>query len=203
MSNATLDPKAAAVLEAWFDTAAATGPLDPKMDRWFGRDEAFDASLRERFTDDLAKAAAGGYVEWEATPEGALARVVLLDQFSRNIYREGPLAYRGDGEALAAAERMVANGFDAQINWHARPFVYLPFEHSESLPVQQRSVELFSQLATQGPDGTEKQAAMLVDYARKHQDVIVQFGRFPHRNEALGRESTDEERAFLKSGRGF
>ena len=191
------------VLRAWFDTDDAEAITTPLMDRWFKSDPAFDAYLRERFGAHIDDGARGALAAWEASPAGALALVVLLDQFSRNVHRGSPLTYAADPAALRLAERMVARGDDRGVAWLARSFVYLPFEHAESLPAQDRAVELFTALAAEAPAHLTALGANLLDYAHKHRAVVARFGRFPHRNADLGRESTAEERGFLEGGRGF
>lgn len=191
------------VLRAWFDTDDAAAINAPLMDRWFKPDPALDASLRARFGAHIDDGARGALAAWEETPAGALALVVLLDQFSRNVHRGSARTYAADPAALSLAARMVARGDDRRVAWLARPFVYLPFEHAESLPAQDRAVELFTALAAEAPEGFAPLGANLLDYAHKHRAVIARFGRFPHRNDEVGRESTAEERAFLEGGRGF
>ncbi len=191
------------VLRAWFDTDDAAAITTPLMDRWFKPDPAFDASLRARFGAHIDDGARGALAAWEASPAGALALVVLLDQFSRNIHRGSALTYAADPAALSLAERMVARGDDRRVAWLARSFVYLPFEHAESLAAQDRAVELFTALAAEAPAHLTALGANLLDYAHKHRAVVARFGRFPHRNADLGRESTAEERGFLEGGRGF
>lgn len=191
------------VLRAWFDTDDATAIATPLMDRWFKPDPALDDALRARFGALIGDGARGDLAAWEETPAGALALVVLLDQFSRNVHRGSALTYAADPAALSLAERMVARGDDRRIAWLARSFVYLPFEHAESLPAQDRAVGLFTALAAEAPAHLSALGANLLDYAHKHRAVIARFGRFPHRNAELGRESTAEEQGFLVGGRGF
>lgn len=191
------------VLRAWFDTDDATAITTPLMDRWFKTDPALDDALRARFGAAIDDGARGDLAAWEETPAGALALVVLLDQFSRNVHRGSARTYAADPAALRLAERMVARGDDRRVAWLARSFVYLPFEHAESLPAQDRAVALFTALAAEAPEGLAALGANLLDYAHKHRAVIARFGRFPHRNAELGRESTAEERDFLAGGRGF
>jgi uncharacterized protein (DUF924 family) len=184
------DPLAADILVFWF------GPQDApagnaSRDVWFRKDAAFDAEIRERFGDATAVALAGGYGEWCATAGGALARVLLLDQFMRNIHRDTPAAFAGDARALATAEYAVDRGFDRALDVYGRWFLYLPFEHAEDRNMQQRSIALFGALER------ETGIAGPLEWAQKHADVIARFGRYPHRNAILGRESTPEELAFL------
>lgn len=179
------------VLEFWF---GAPGSVEHGSLRkcWFEKDPAFDAEIRRRFLALVDEAAAGRLDGWADRPEGLLALIVLLDQFPRNLFRDAPRAFATDAQALALAQQALAQGVDAQLMPVARAFIYLPFEHSEDLAMQDRAVALFSALAQHG----EAFAAYL-DYAERHRDVIRRFGRFPHRNAILGRTSTPEEIAFL------
>jgi uncharacterized protein (DUF924 family) len=182
----TVDDLPARVLAFWFGPP----PLAPRAE-WFRKDDRFDAAIRERFGEAVGIALAGGYGDWSATPAGALARILLLDQFTRNIHRGTPLAFAGDERALATAEDAVARGFDRQLDPIERRFCYLPFEHSEDLAVQQRSLALFRALADDTGDRDP------LDWAEKHEVIIRRFGRYPHRNAILGRASTPDELAFL------
>ena len=177
------------VLAFWFGEPPAT----EARAEWFRKDETFDALIRERFADTLEAALHGGLREWDATPSGALARIVVLDQFTRNALRDTPRAFAGDGLALAAAQALVAAGADRTLGPWQRQFVYLPFEHAEDLDQQQRALELFGALGREHPDTAE-----LLAWARKHHDIVARFGRFPHRNAVLGRASTADETEFLR-----
>lgn len=159
---------------------------------WFGKDPALDAELRRRFEAHWRRAAAGELGGWEASPDGALALTILLDQFPRNMFRDTPDAFATDGRAREVAARAVARGFDLAVPPIQRFFFYLPFEHSEDLADQERSVRLSAQFRDD-PD-----LADVYDYAVRHRDVIARFGRFPHRNAILGRASTSAEVAFLR-----
>ncbi|HJV60063.1 MAG TPA: DUF924 family protein [Albitalea sp.] len=180
------------VLRFWF----ADGGL---RDEWFRKDESFDALIRERFGTLVERAIEGGLLDWQDAPDAALARILLLDQFTRNIHRGTARAFAGDALALAAARSMVSTGQDLALPPERRAFVYLPFEHAEDLVAQDEAVRLFTALAHQAPEMNG-----MLDYARRHRAVIARFGRFPHRNAALGRASTPEEAAFLQQpGSGF
>jgi uncharacterized protein (DUF924 family) len=159
-------------------------------DRWYQADPGFDALVRARFQAVHEAAAAGKLSDWEQTPAGALALVIVLDQFPRNMFRGSARAFATDRLALAVADRAIARGFDREFPMPERIFFYLPFEHSESLADQERSVALCQ--ATGDADA--------IKWAQLHLDVIRRFGRFPHRNEMLGRGSTPAEIAFLKGG---
>lgn len=156
--------------------------------RWFTRDEAFDRAFRERFLA-LHERAAGGELDdaWGREPESALALVLLLDQFPRNSFRGSARAYATDERARRVADRALAAGHDERVPAALRFFFFLPFEHSESLEDQDRSVALH-------------RAVGMAEWAEQHRELIRRFGRFPHRNAVLGRESTEEEKAFLAAG---
>ncbi|WP_201316057.1 DUF924 family protein [Dyella sp. EPa41] len=184
------------VLEFWFDPAAEV--------HWFDRDDAFDAHVRERFGAALDAAVRGELDGWEATPEGWLALLIVLDQFSRNIYRDDARAWSHDAKAQALALAGVARGDDQRLAPLRRLFAYLPLEHAEDLSLQRHCVQLFERLVEPLSAGQRAQFENFLDYARRHHDVIERFGRFPHRNAVLGRPSTDAEQAYLaRPGSGF
>ena len=168
------------VLEFWF--SAATQP------HWFARSEAFDARLREALGPLHARAARGELDGWASTPRGALALILLLDQAPRNLHRGSANAFACDAQALRHARALVDAGLDRELSEHERLFIYLPFEHSESLADQDRSCQLTRELPT----------PLWADYADKHRVIIARFGRFPHRNAILGGVSTPEELLFLQ-----
>jgi uncharacterized protein (DUF924 family) len=185
-----------AVLAFWF----ADGP-DTWRPIWFRRDPAFDAAIRERFQALVAAARSSALHGWAETPEGALALAILLDQFPRNLYRGSAEAFAADALIRdIAREAVLTRRFDLALTPTQRVFLYLPFEHSEAMPDQDLSVSLFEGLRDYPeharPGGT-------IDYAWRHRAVIARFGRFPHRNAALGRESTPAEQAWLAAGGGF
>jgi uncharacterized protein (DUF924 family) len=192
----SLPPLAAGILDFWFVPLPGETALDTpsKVTRrvWFTKDDAFDRAIRDRFGSALAAGLAGAYGEWCTSAHGSLARVVLLDQFTRNAFRGTPAAFTGDARALATAEEAIERGFDRTLDAHERWFLYMPFQHSESLVVQERSVALFDALAR------ETGLTDPLPYPQRHHDVIRRFGRFPHRNGILGRASSTEELAFLR-----
>ncbi len=187
-----MDAQAQAVLDFWFLAPDNPGHGQSRAE-WFRKDDAFDAQIRERFGALIDTAIDGGLRDWAATPRGALAQILVLDQFTRNVYRGTPRAFAGDPQALALAVALTQNGQDQELEPTLRAFVYMPFEHAEDLAMQARAVELF-QLLAQSREGFES----TLDYAQRHQEVIARFGRFPHRNAILGRDSTPEELAFLQ-----
>jgi uncharacterized protein (DUF924 family) len=189
---AALDERARAVLDCWFGApGSATHGHDRKI--WFRRDAAFDTMLRERFGMLLDAAQRGELDDWANTPPGALALVIVLDQFSRNCYRGTVQAFSGDDHALKIARRMVASGADQQLPDHLhRAFAYLPFEHDESMDSQREALRLFK------PFEADPKVASYYRSAARHAAIIERFGRFPHRNALLGRASTEEEWVFLR-----
>jgi uncharacterized protein (DUF924 family) len=159
-------------------------------EKWFDQDDAFDRAIRERFLGVHEAAARGERAAWEQSAEGALALIILFDQFPRNMFRGSPHAFATDPLARAVARRAIAAGFDQATDAKMRPFFYLPFMHSEFLADQDRCVALYAALGD--PD--------LSKYATGHRDIIAKFGRFPHRNRVLGRETTQDEQEFLDGG---
>jgi uncharacterized protein (DUF924 family) len=176
------------VLRFWF----GEGPPYAPRQEWFRKNEAFDREIERRFGPLIQGALQGGLPEWDDSSESFLARVIVLDQFTRNVFRNTPKAFAGDAQALAIARRMVASGQDLQLEPVRRGFVYMPFEHAEEMAAQHESVRLFTRLDEESP------AAEALDYAHRHREVVARFGRFPHRNAILGRESTPDELAFLQ-----
>jgi uncharacterized protein (DUF924 family) len=176
MTSAAIDD----LLAFWF--------APENRDRWFTPDPAFDAEIARRFAPLIADALAGRLAHWVEEPRGALALCLLLDQFPRNVWRGTPRAFAGDDQARRVAEEALARGHDQALAPEERLFLYLPFEHSESLADQERCVALMGQLGD----------AEWLDYAVRHRDIIARFGRFPHRNAILGRAGTAEELAFLQ-----
>lgn len=196
-SNLDIDRATREVLDFWFGV-----PGDPEHGQfrkaWFRKDAAFDDLLRRRFGALHRQAAEGSSEPWQASAHRALAYVILLDQMSRNMYRDTPQAFAYDPQALAMARDAVAAGMDRELTPLQRAFIYLPFEHSEDLADQARSVELFESLRP------FEECAETIPYAQWHYDVIARFGRFPHRNSILGRSSTPEELEYLSQpGAGF
>lgn len=162
--------------------------------RWFAKDTAFDTAIRERFEPLHWQASRGELALWEEDAPGALALLLLTDQFPRNFYRGCAHAFACDAMALAIAERALMRGFDQATEPLLRPFFYLPFEHHEDAASQARAMALFEQHAKETGDTKS------LNYARLHAELIARFGRFPHRNPVLGRQSTEEETAYIKQG---
>ncbi len=158
--------------------------------RWYARDDVFDADIRDRYLELWRKAAGGESSSWEMSDEGALALVIVLDQFPRNMFRGNALTYSSDALAREVAHRAIERGVDARIDPDLLEFLYMPFMHSEHLPDQMRCIELFRNIGN-----TEQ-----LEYAEGHADIIRRFGRFPHRNRILRRVTTPDEQAFLDQG---
>lgn len=190
MSTPAAEP--AQVLEFWFGPPECAD-LEAVRRRWFRKDPGFDREIAETFGALIERALAGELRDWAWQPGHALARILLLDQFTRNAFRDTPRAFAGDALALAAAREMVLRGQDQQLDPQQRSFVYLPFEHAEDRQAQQEALQLFGALAEAAPG-----LADLLEWARKHHAIIERFGRFPHRNAVLGRASTADEIEFLK-----
>lgn len=184
-------PDAQAILDFWFG-APGSKLHGTQRKEWFSKDPGFDALIGQRFGPLIERALQGQLREWDAQPETALARILLLDQFTRNCFRGLPRAFAGDALALAAARAMVGAGDDLALTPLRRGFVYLPFEHAEDIAMQDEAVRLYTALA-----GEASELAGLVDWAERHRAVIRRFGRFPHRNAILGRPSSAEELVFL------
>lgn len=195
-----LDARAQALLDTWFG-APDSAEFGHARKVWFKKDVTFDTMLHERFGALLEEALEGRLASWAATPLGALALIVLLDQFTRNCFRGTPRAFAGDNEALRLA-RMLADTRDELMlpTIHHRVFVAMPFEHDETLASQREAVRLLQTLFDETGD---EDVEDFLDYALRHAQVIERFGRFPHRNVVLGRETTAEERVWLKRKGGF
>lgn len=173
-------PGADEVLDFWFRELAPA--------QWFRKDPALDAAITQRFGPLLAAAGQGELWPWRRSAEGRLAEVVVLDQFARNIHRDSPRAFATDPVALVLAQEAVAQGLDRALPPVQRAFLYMPYMHSESLAIHDEALRLFDQ------PGLEEN----LRHERRHRDILVRFGRYPHRNAILARESTPEERAFLE-----
>lgn len=181
------DPRAESIITFWF--GARDGPeFGRKRARWFKKDPIFDQTIRDDFMDLYQQAVDGGLDAWKETPDGALALLILLDQFPRNMFRNEARAFATDAMALKLAKEALEQGFHQRFHPSVRTFFFLPFEHSEDLVDQVRSIELFKEAG-------DREGLL---WAVKHLEIIRRFGRFPHRNQALGRVDTPEEKAFLQ-----
>ena len=187
------------ILQFWFGAHTDDAQIAAAQAKlWWAKDLAVDHEMRRRFANDVRRAADDGLADWQTTPRGRLALILLADQFPRNIYRGTAEAFASDAKALAWALDGIVLGCHRELRPIERTFFYLPLEHSESLEHQERCVELFRTLA-HGVDASQREPFMeYLSFAERHRDVIKRFGRFPHRNDILGRESTPEEQSFLK-----
>lgn len=178
------------ILDFWFGREDEEGYGEFRGE-WFQQNEEFDRQVRDRFLEDYERAARGKYDGWQHEPESCLALVILLDQFPRNLFRGDARTHATDDKALGISHEAVHKGFDRKLAPFQRHFLYMPFMHSERVEDQRRSVALFQELAEEGgPD--------VMEFAEGHRETVERFGRFPHRNEVLGRSSTPEEVEFLE-----
>ncbi|MBW4651885.1 MAG: DUF924 domain-containing protein [Kaiparowitsia implicata GSE-PSE-MK54-09C] len=187
-------PPYAQVLQFWFgDDPAADGIYEQRRSLWFRKSAETDAVIRDRFLSLHEQAAQSHLDDWNASAGGSLALVLLLDQFPRNMFRDTPRAFATDDQARAIAQHTITHGLEQFLTPSERLFLYLPLEHSENLAHQHQAVDLIRPLVDLDP-----KLADAYDYALRHRDVIAQFGRFPHRNRILNRETTIAEAEFLK-----
>jgi len=192
------------ILDFWFGELDANGlPDSAHRNQWFRSDRRFDQEIRRRFLSMVLFASEGGLSHWRTTPGGALAEILLLDQFSRNIYRGSAMAFENDRAARECTRKAMDKGQDMMLPPVQRAFIYMPLEHSERPADQTLSLECYEQLAasTEGLLGDFMES--FLQAARDHHDIIRDFGRFPHRNNALKRPSTEAELDYLKQGRRF
>ena len=193
-----LDPRAAELLAEWFGESWRTAPVAGAW--WFASDAARDARLHARFGALMESAARGELAAWSATPRSRLALILLLDQLPRNCFRGTAGAFATDARALAETQRGLERGDDRALNPWERMFFYMPLQHAEDDAVQAQAVERYSALAAAVPREFAKTFEDAAQYARLHRDIVARFGRFPHRNALLGRESTVAEREWLAAG---
>jgi len=187
------------VLAFWFGSEPTTAAeLDARGKLWFGGSEAIDRDIRERFGDLVERARRGELDDWTATPRGALALLILIDQFSRNIHRGTAASFSADEKALGIARAGFDSGLFDALSPIERVFAALPFQHAEDVDCQKRAVALGVEAALSGAPHLRKFLVSSVDFARRHLDVVTRFGRFPHRNAVLGRNSTPEELRYLE-----
>lgn len=202
----------AEILSYWFDTDNE-GNTSPRSDQqinsdqsalWWKKDSATDADIYQRFEPTLKALLRGQFNDWLADAEGRLAAIIVLDQFSRNMYRNSALSYTQDSLALHWCLEGIRLGHDKQLRPIQRVFFYMPLEHAESSQMQSLCLEKFQQLKADSPESFQAAASGFIDFAQRHKDIVDRFGHFPHRNDILGRKSSDEEVEFLKQpGSGF
>ncbi len=189
------------VLEFWFgDALTSPDEVGPRVRLWFGQNPEFDSEIKRRFGSLPEKASRGELAAWRGEARAALALVLALDQFPRNLYRRSARAFAFDSLARDVALEMISRGVDKTLHPLHASFLYLPLEHAEDMGLQDRSVQLFTELAARAPAALRPWIEQFAVYARRHRDVIHRFGRFPHRNRVLDRKSSAEEVAYLESG---
>lgn len=199
-SSKPADPTARAVLDFWLGDCADPGEVKQRGKLWFKSTPDEDEQIRSRFGDLHERARTGELDRWADEPRGALALVVLLDQFTRNLYRGSRSAFANDSRSLAIVRSAIDRGFDRELQTVERAFLYMPFQHSERLEDQERSVRLYQDLVDDSPPPLKSFAGNTLEFAILHRDIIARFGRFPHRNELLGRAATEAERRYLEEG---
>ncbi|WP_372367655.1 DUF924 family protein [Candidatus Uabimicrobium sp. HlEnr_7] len=188
------------ILDYWFGKVERDEDIaKDKQSLWFQGGKEVDIYIIEHFKNALEEAKKGALNEWKETPRQRLALIILLDQFSRNIYRNNPQMYESDSLSLELCTKGIEQEMDCKLFPVYRQFFYMPLQHVEDLTSQQKSVELYTQLKNDAPQSTKEYFAMAVKSAKRHCEIIELFGRFPHRNKILGRLSTAEEKAFLET----
>jgi uncharacterized protein (DUF924 family) len=194
-----LNREAEAILDFWLGNNTEIKGAKSRSRLWFAASASTDSDIKQRFADSLERAIAGQLDHWRDTSRGTLALVVLLDQFSRNIFRGTVRAFAQDDMALALATDAIAKELDRDLDHIERAFLYMPFQHAEDEHAQDRSVTLYRELDARAQEPFRKATANFLQYAQEHRAIVARFGRFPHRNAILGRDSTPEEAAFLAS----
>lgn len=192
------------IVDFWLGEAASDpAAAKARTTVWYGGKSHVDQQIQDQFGETLALAEQGNLDEWRNSSEGALALVILLDQFSRNLYRRTGDAFKNDAKALEIARSAVEQGLHKEMSWIGRVFLYHPFHHAESLEAQDQGVERFEEVYREASPEWAETLYTFVDYARGHRDIVRRFGRFPHRNEALGRENTIEEAEYLETAKRY
>jgi uncharacterized protein (DUF924 family) len=187
------------VLDFWFGEVNELGCSSPNhRKRWWTKSDAFDEAIRSQFLSDYAAIVAGDRDAWRNTPRGALATIIVLDQFSRNMFRGTPHMFAADELAREVCQEGLDADFDAELSFDERLFFCLPLAHSEEMDDHHRCVELLQGLVDSSPESLKGDAENYLDFAERHKAIVERFGRYPHRNETLGRASTPEETEFLK-----
>ena len=195
------DPEISRVLQFWFNAGQNDQPtIDARMDRWFGGDAAFDEEIRTRFGELVERASRGEIDDWAATARGRLALIILLDQFRRQIHRGERGAFKRDAQALKLCVEGAMTGDYKTLDPFEQAFFFMPLQHAESLPVQERAVKIYAGLVSSVSPTLKATFATFAQFAELHRDIIATYGRFPHRNRILGRPDTDSEREFLAAG---
>jgi uncharacterized protein (DUF924 family) len=196
-----IPPKAQELLDHWFGDGLSLGwPSESRQALWFGFNPEQDEELRQRFGSLVDEAIDGGLGDWAESQPALLALVLLLDQLPRNLFRRQPRAFAGDARAVALVQSALASGGDKVLPLIGRVFFYMPLMHSESLAEQEQCVQLFEALLAEAPAERQQDINNNLRFAQEHRDTVLHFGRFPHRNAALGRENTADEDDFLRNG---
>lgn len=185
------------ILQFWFGALADGFPTSDRTSLWWGASDETDQLIEELFGTQVRHALRGELNAWSDNPRGRLALIILLDQFTRSIFRSTPDAFSGDEQALALCQSGMKRGHDQALEYAERQFFYMPLEHAEDLDVQNESIRCFESLLMEVPPHKKMMAQGSLDFAHQHRDQIVRFGRFPHRNRVLERDSTTEELTFL------
>jgi uncharacterized protein (DUF924 family) len=189
------------ILSFWFRDSTLSAPqIDARMEIWFGDNSSFDQEIEQEFADDVVRASEGELQHWADQPRGCLALILLLDQFRRNIYRNTPAAFEKDRAALKLCVEGAMAKADKGLTAIERVFFFMPLQHAESRKVQAKSVALFRRLAKTVSGSHRETFETIAQFAELHNDIVQQFGRFPHRNKLLGRENTAEENEYLSDG---
>jgi uncharacterized protein (DUF924 family) len=197
-------PDAQAVLDFWFGDGLTLGwPSASRSDLWFGGGAELDRQIEQTFGNQVRTAVDGGWVDWEAQPAERLALIILLDQFTRNVFRGSALAFSGDPRACALARDAWDRHWDRDMPLVAQVFLAMPLMHAESLAMQDLCVTRFERLLAESPDAMGEKLQGHLDAAHEHRAIIAAFGRYPHRNTVLGRVSTDAELEWLRNGKRF
>ena len=187
------------ILDFWFGDLDEHGCASPNQRKfWWQKSDEFDRTIRDQYLADYEAIVAGERDAWRSTPRGALATIIVLDQFSRNMFRDTPEMYAADPLAREVCHEGLDEGFDEDLAFDERVFFYMPLQHSEYVSDHERCRALFTELRDQAPENLSADAENYLEYARQHRVIVERFGRYPHRNQLLGRASTDAERAFLK-----
>ena len=203
-SNLPLTPSAQTIMDFWFADGLQTGwPTQEMKAIWFGGGPALDARITATFGAQVLQAVEGGFAAWEDQPLSRLALILLLDQFTRNVFRGGPRAFGGDTRAQRLVMDALEKTWDQQLPLVCRVFLYMPLMHAENLALQNECVSRFTQLLNDAPNALQAQLQSNLDFALQHQEIVAKFGRFPHRNGTLGRISTADEDTFLIDGPRF
>ena len=187
------------ILDFWFGEIIDGLPAEPRGQLWFGGDVRTDTEIQTRFGAFVEQALNNGLKDWQESPKGSLALIIVLDQFTRSIYRKTPRAFAGDTHALRLSKDSIKQGWDKDMSFSERQFLYMPLMHAEDLASQSLCVQVMTDLADETSSKQREIALNSIAYAKDHRELIARFGRFPHRNQALGRANTPEETAYLEA----